>query len=240
MSCRDEILECVREVLARTGREDFAVGDILECMRRRSTTYSDSTIRTHIVARLSANAPHHHAVTYPDLERTRRGTYRLRQFPSRSTPAPRNPRPSGPAHRSDGESFQILAGKALGRRFETSFSLNRPIPIGDPPKHHRFDLVSVDGRYVAECKAYSWTESGNVPSAKIATANEAVFYLSLLPDNVTKLLVLRRSESPGRKETVARYYARLQRHLLGCISVLELADDGTLIDCSPKHETREA
>src|SRR5436309_9380998 len=81
MSCRDEILDCAREVINQKGRNEFTIKDILGCMRRHGTKYSDSTIRTHIVSRLCANAPDHHAVTYPDLERTDRGAYRLRGIP---------------------------------------------------------------------------------------------------------------------------------------------------------------
>jgi hypothetical protein len=46
-------------------------------MKIGGTKYSVSTIRTHITSRLCLNAPAHHAVRYPDLERTARGTYRL-------------------------------------------------------------------------------------------------------------------------------------------------------------------
>ena len=39
-------------------------------------------------------------------------------------------------------------------------------------------MVSEDGDIVVECKSYTWTKSGNFPSAKISTAVEAIFYLS--------------------------------------------------------------
>ena len=46
-------------------------------MRRRGTSYAEGPIRTHVTSRMCANAPDHHAVTYPDLRRDDYDTYRL-------------------------------------------------------------------------------------------------------------------------------------------------------------------
>lgn len=78
MSCRDEILKCVSDILQQTGKEEFTVQEVINCMRRKLSKYKESTIRTHISSRLCANAPDHHAVTYDDLERTERRTYRFK------------------------------------------------------------------------------------------------------------------------------------------------------------------
>jgi hypothetical protein len=77
MSCRDEILDCVRRITSQRGSDEFTIEEIIRCMRTCGTEYRDSTIRTHISSRLCLNAPKHHAVRYPDFERTARGTYRL-------------------------------------------------------------------------------------------------------------------------------------------------------------------
>ncbi|WP_368293738.1 hypothetical protein [Dehalobacter sp. TBBPA1] len=45
-------------------------------------------------------------------------------------------------------------------------------------KEHKFDLVSSDNLIIAECKSYTWTKGSNMPSGKVSTALEAVFYLS--------------------------------------------------------------
>lgn len=74
---------------------------------------------------------------------------------------------------------------------------------------------------VVECKCYTWTESGNVPSAKMGFTNEAAFYLSFLPDSVEKIIVMAKSTHPRRGETLAEYYFRTYRHLLGKIKVME-------------------
>lgn len=77
MGCREEVLMAARAVVARTGQDTFGVMDIVSEMRRRKTSYAESTIRTHVVSRMCRNAPAHHAATYDDFERIDRNTYRL-------------------------------------------------------------------------------------------------------------------------------------------------------------------
>ena len=69
---RDEILECARVVMQRSGLDYFTMPEVITCMQQRGSRYAESTIRTHIVSRMCANAPDNHAVTYRGLERTDR------------------------------------------------------------------------------------------------------------------------------------------------------------------------
>ena len=78
MTAREEILAALPAVRARTGRETFTPQDVIGELERRGTTYAESTIRTHIVSRMCANAPDHHGRTYDDLERVESGQYRRR------------------------------------------------------------------------------------------------------------------------------------------------------------------
>jgi hypothetical protein len=121
-----------------------------------------------------------------------------------------------------GKQFQKRAAKLLADHFLTLFRLDYPIAIGVPPKDHRFDLVSSDLRYIGECKNYSWTKSGNVPSAKMGFVNEAVFYLSFLPKDRVRFVVMRKDIHSKRNETLADYYYRTYRHLLQGVLVLEM------------------
>jgi hypothetical protein len=77
MTCRDEILQCAKEVTRQSGLDYFTIPEIISCMAKRGSQYAESTIRTHIVSRMCKNAPENHAVTYNDLERTERGEYCL-------------------------------------------------------------------------------------------------------------------------------------------------------------------
>lgn len=128
-----------------------------------------------------------------------------------------------------GRLFQRQVAKILSRHFGVEFQLDYPIQIGNPPKEHRFDLVSVDSRYIGECKSYSWTESGNVPSAKMGFVNEAVFFLSFLSPSMVRFIVMRKDLHPKRRETVADFYYRTYRHLLNGVLIIEVdVESGTL------------
>jgi hypothetical protein len=120
-----------------------------------------------------------------------------------------------------GRLFRDQARKALTKHYGVEFLIEHPIAIGNPPKVHRFDLASVDSCFVAECKCYSWTETGNTPSAKLAFCNQAVFYLSYLPRDVKKLLIMKKDTHPRREETLAQYYKRINQHLLDEITIIE-------------------
>nr|MBA3533121.1 hypothetical protein [Ardenticatenales bacterium] len=61
MTCRDEILSCIREITATTGQEEVTIPQVIDCMRSRGTRYPESTIRTHIASSMCANAPKNHA-----------------------------------------------------------------------------------------------------------------------------------------------------------------------------------
>jgi len=121
-----------------------------------------------------------------------------------------------------GKQFQEKAAELLSERFQVEFQLDYSIAIGYPPKDHRFDLVSSDLRHVGECKNYSWTKSGNVPSAKMGFVNEAVFYLSFLPKDIVRFVVMRKDIHRRRDETLADYYCRTYHHLLQGVFVLEI------------------
>ncbi len=121
-----------------------------------------------------------------------------------------------------GKVFQIAAGKIMGIHFGVEFAQDIAIEIGHPQKAHRFDLVSHDHQFVGECKNYSWTETGNVPSAKLGFINEAVFCLTFIPSSATRFVAMRRATTPNRGETLAEFYFRTYRHLLGDIVVFEV------------------
>lgn len=101
------------------------------------------------------------------------------------------------------------------------FELEKKIPIGNPPKEHRFDIVNIEKHIAIECKRYTWTATGNTPSAKMGFTNEAAFYLSFLPDDYEKYIVILRSHNSRTNESLAKYYFRTYRHLIGKIKVAE-------------------
>ena len=121
----------------------------------------------------------------------------------------------------NGALFQEQVRDWFQDRFGPGFELEVKIPIGDPPKDHKFDIVNTSRRIAIECKRYSWTVTGNIPSAKMGFTNEAAFYLSFLPDDYEKFIVILHSHHTKRKESLAEYYFRTNRHLIGKIKVAE-------------------
>ena len=128
-----------------------------------------------------------------------------------------------------GRKFQELVQSILEKEYSTSFEQEAVVAIGKPPKGHKYDLANEDRSIVAECKCYTWTETGNVPSAKMGFANEAAFYLSFLPETYEKYIVMLYSFHEKRHETLAEYYYRTNRHLLGKIKVAEFDPDKNVL-----------
>ena len=56
----------------------------------------------------------------------------------------------------------------------------------------------------------------------------AAFLLSFLPEGTHRFLIMTKAHRPGDRESLAQRFVRLYGHLLSDISVLELAQDGTL------------
>ncbi|MCK5017772.1 MAG: hypothetical protein KAS32_11975 [Candidatus Peribacteraceae bacterium] len=127
-----------------------------------------------------------------------------------------------------GADFEILATFALEKRYGMEF-FPRSILIGRPKKGHNFDLASEKLDIVVECKCYTWTSSGNAPSAKLAMLNEAILYLSYLPTKTKKLIVMRRNLHPTTKVSLASYYKKRFGHLFKDITLLELNTDSKIL-----------
>lgn len=125
----------------------------------------------------------------------------------------------------NGAIFQRQVKEWFQEHYEKSFELEKKIPIGDPAKEHKFDIVEEAGTIAIECKRYTWTETGNVPSAKMGSTNEAAFYLTFLPESFEKYIVMLKSYHPKRQESLAEYYFRTNKHLLGKIKVAEYDPD---------------
>ena len=125
-----------------------------------------------------------------------------------------------------GKRFQEYVCSLMQTYFQEDFVLEKAVPIGRPSKKHRFDCVSTDGNIVVECKCYTWTSTGNVPSAKLMGLNEAVFYMSYLPPETRKIIAI--NKSVKKAESLAEYYCRIYGHLLTGIEVAEVDDFGSI------------
>lgn len=60
--------------------------EIVDEVLATTRLYRESTIRTHVVSRMCAQAPRHHAVSYPDLDRVAHALYRRRTHSGLDSP----------------------------------------------------------------------------------------------------------------------------------------------------------
>lgn len=119
-----------------------------------------------------------------------------------------------------------VSNAQVGRDFETvaqHFFANQglhlrsgiAVQIGiNGSKPHNFDLGNELENVLVECKAHTWTEGGNVPSAKLTVWNEAMFFFHVAPSSYRKILFVLRDFSQKRKETLGEYYIRTYPHLI--------------------------
>ena len=122
-----------------------------------------------------------------------------------------------------GSEFQTQVKEWFENKYQSKFEEEKklPIGIGEEKKLHKFDVVDENIKIAIECKRYTWTKTGNVPSAKMGFCNEAAFYLHLLDNSYDKYIVMLYAVHPKRSETLAEYYYRTNKHLLGKTRIAE-------------------
>jgi hypothetical protein len=115
-----------------------------------------------------------------------------------------------------GRDFENLALISLNKQ---GLSLNKKLalPIGRNQglqKNHNFDLGSLDKKIIVECKSHRWTSGNRVPSAKITTWNQAMYYFSIAPNSFRKIFFVLKDIRKTTGETLAQYYIRTNYHLI--------------------------
>jgi len=125
--------------------------------------------------------------------------------------------------------FQRKGGKSnahVGRAFEVAtqaFFLTQGLPLQldvklsiglNGQKPHSFDLGNLDEKVIVECKSHTWTEGGNVPSAKITAWNQAMYFFHVSPAGYRKIMFVLEDFSSKRNETLGQYYIRTNNHLI--------------------------
>ena len=116
-----------------------------------------------------------------------------------------------------GRDFERRVGRYLNDELRLGVVSDYEIKVsinGRSEKVHKFDWGNET--LLVECKAYTWTAGGNNPSAKLATANEALLYLLGAPTRYRKMLFMPETPKRGqrRPETLVEYYVRTYGHLI--------------------------
>jgi hypothetical protein len=105
------------------------------------------------------------------------------------------------------QAFFAQQGLALQRDVTIDIGINGKKP-------HAFDLGDPKKRVVVECKSHTWTEGGNVPSAKMTAWNQAMYFFYAAPADYRKVFFVLRDFSKKRNETLADYFIRTNPHLI--------------------------
>lgn len=120
-----------------------------------------------------------------------------------------------------GTLFQQQVQKWFSLNRNEEFNMEVAASIGFPAKPHTFNLANKSRAVFIECKNYTWTADGNIPSEKLVFCNEAIFLLRLLPASCEKWLVMMKSTHSKHNETLAEYYCKTYKHLFGDVRVAE-------------------
>lgn len=125
-------------------------------------------------------------------------------------------------HQRKGSSSNTQVGKDFENAAQAFFAAkgvhlipNLSVAIGiNGKKEHKFDLGDPDKKVIVECKSHTWTEGDNVPSAKMTTWNQAMYFFHAAPHGFRKIFFALRDFSEKRQETLADYYLRTYPHLI--------------------------
>jgi hypothetical protein len=114
-----------------------------------------------------------------------------------------------------GREFEASARRFFADRgVDLGYNLKVPVGIGAQKKSHAFDLGCDAQKIIVECKSHRWTSTSNIPSAKLAVWNEAMYYFSLAPTGYKKVMFVLRDECAKRGLTLAEYYLKNYSHLV--------------------------
>lgn len=104
------------------------------------------------------------------------------------------------------QAFFVTQGVALTKDFSVL------VGVGETKKLHRFDLGSENPPVLVECKSHTWTQGGNMPSAKMTVWNEAMYYFHVAPSSYRKIFFVLKHYR--KEQSLAAYYLKTHGHLV--------------------------
>jgi hypothetical protein len=112
-----------------------------------------------------------------------------------------------------GSDLERMALDYFGEIEALSLQRNYSVKIGlSSKKLHRFDLGNT--KVLVECKAHTWTNGNNVPSAKMSVWNEAMYYFLVASVDYEKRFFVQKDFSTKRNLTLLQYYLKTYYHLI--------------------------
>jgi len=118
---------------------------------------------------------------------------------------------------SAGNIFEEIVQNYFKNTFNLELKKYIKVEIGistrNAKKSKKFDL-GIENKIIIECKSNSWTEGENIPSAKLTTWNEAMYFFHLTPYGLRKLFVVELFYSEKHQQSLAQYYISTYGHLI--------------------------
>lgn len=113
-----------------------------------------------------------------------------------------------------GAAFETMARTFFRSNAGIDLTPNFSVPVGvsNQKKPHRFDLGSRSPAVLVECKSHTWTQTGNMPSAKMTVWNEAMYYFHIAPDEFRKIMFVLKHHRRGL--SLASYYLQTHGHMV--------------------------
>lgn len=114
-----------------------------------------------------------------------------------------------------GRAFELAAQRYFSQQgLDLNLGHTVDVGIGANKKPHKFDLGCSKQKIIVECKSHRWTISHNVPSAKLTTWNEAMYYFHAAPSNYRKIMFVLKDIRHENGESLAHHYLRTYGHLI--------------------------
>jgi hypothetical protein len=112
-----------------------------------------------------------------------------------------------------GNDFESIARSFFNEQgIQLTKNFAAAVGVDAQKKMHRFDLGSENPPVLVECKSHTWTQGGNMPSAKMTVWNEAMYYFHLAPSTYRKVFfVLKHSR---REVSLASHYLKTHGHMV--------------------------
>jgi hypothetical protein len=111
------------------------------------------------------------------------------------------------------QEFEKLVVEHLRKNGYPDIEHKFKLEIGtEEKKAHAFD-AGQKGVLVVECKASSWTEGDNSPSAKISAWNEAMYFFYLAPPKYQKYFFVLKSDNE-KGESLLTHYINSYQHVI--------------------------
>ena len=162
MTARQAVLDAFSRLEGRTDRDTFRLVELVAEVMATTSEYEESTIRTHIVSVMCANAPIHHSNHTDDLLRVGQGQYR-RLAAGESVAAEPDveeaaPQPASEADRVDVKSEWFWEGNVQATLVaDLARSGAHIISVADTEsRQHGIDIIATQsgGKILIEVKGY--------------------------------------------------------------------------------------